>query len=127
MTLEERAVKARWWRWMPRMRYLYASDVPGGVAGGTMLPGVRGVDDHSAIIRPVTLGFGSYWPDLTDPATLGCLLALVRDAWGDPLLYAESWDRSPGNPGWVIQLPNETIAKGDTEAACLIAALESAP
>jgi hypothetical protein len=23
-----------------------------------------------------------YWPDLTDPATLGCLLHLVREAWG---------------------------------------------
>ena len=28
-------------------------------------------------------------PDLTDPATLGCLLALVREAWGDPSIIAE--------------------------------------
>jgi hypothetical protein len=27
------------------------------------------------------------WPDLTDPATLGCLLALVREAWRCPTAH----------------------------------------
>jgi hypothetical protein len=26
--------------------------------------------------------------DVNDPATIGCLLALVRQAWGDPGIYA---------------------------------------
>lgn len=30
-------------------------------------------------------------PDLTDPATLGCLLALVRESTGDPHAVVEWW------------------------------------
>jgi hypothetical protein len=29
-------------------------------------------------------------PDLRDPATLGCVLALVREAWGNPLGFLEN-------------------------------------
>lgn len=29
----------------------------------------------------------SFRPDLTDPATLGCLLGLVREVWGDPNVF----------------------------------------
>ena len=28
-------------------------------------------------------------PDLRDPATLGCVLALVREAWGDDAMISE--------------------------------------
>jgi hypothetical protein len=64
-------------------------------------------------------------PDLTDPATIGCLLALVREAWGDSLhvRYTEhhkSWwvlvDRQIGVNG-----------SGDTEGEALAAALLGAP
>lgn len=40
----------------------------------------------------------SFWlqegwlPDLSDPATLGCLMALVREAWGDPYFYVVRGD-----------------------------------
>ena len=34
-------------------------------------------------------------PDLTDPATLGCLLALVREAWQDPTITTHCWRVSP--------------------------------
>ena len=40
-------------------------------------------------------------PDLTDPGTLGCLLALVREASGDPLITASASveaDYSDGGP-----------------------------
>ncbi len=68
-------------------------------------------------------------PDLTDPATLGCLLALVREAWASPLAQV-----SPMLPqgGWVCY-PNNTeeryglYFRGETEAAALVAALEAAP
>ena len=75
----------------------------------------------------------SVLPDLTDPATLGCLLALVREAWGDPTACA-----APDGLGhvafqiwgvWTSQstpLP-ECVGKGDTEAEALVASLEAAP
>jgi hypothetical protein len=59
-------------------------------------------------------------PDLTDLATLGCLLALVRVAWGDPSLHI-----SRGRSGWH---PNcAGLGRYATEAEALVAALESAP
>jgi len=66
-------------------------------------------------------------PDLDDPATLGCLLALVREAWGDPSMYAQ--DRGPDG-WWVWQSPANagTVARHwPSEAEALIAALEAAP
>jgi hypothetical protein len=69
-------------------------------------------------------------PDLTDPATLGCLLALVREAWGDPYVYvlscANDWFTvcSPADEGgkWLRHPPID----GSTEAEALVAALEAA-
>ncbi len=63
-------------------------------------------------------------PDLTDPATLGCLLALVREALRDPEAFAR---REIGGPGWVVIRSNSVrLIRGDTEAAALVAALEAA-
>jgi hypothetical protein len=62
-------------------------------------------------------------PDLTDPATLGCLLALVREAWGDPSAHTEptvsDWWRCAAGP---YLFPAEP-----SEVAALVAALEAAP
>ena len=63
-------------------------------------------------------------PDFDDAATLGCLLALVREAWVDPMArictlhYARRW---------FIDLPSGEVIFGATEAAALVAALEAAP
>lgn len=70
---------------------------------------------------------GALLPDLQDPATLGCLLALVREAWGDPRTVVV-----PLSGGrWGVAIPNvlrqSPTHKGDTEAEALVAALESAP
>jgi hypothetical protein len=65
-------------------------------------------------------------PDLSDPATLGCLLALVREAWGEPrtAVVPLSGDR------WGVAIPNvlrqSPAHKGATEAEALVAALEAA-
>jgi hypothetical protein len=72
-------------------------------------------------------------PDLRDPATLGCLLALVRDAW--PTAPATTNNHGMYDPGrghyhrWVVSYctgGDWRQAHGDTEAEALVAALEAA-
>jgi hypothetical protein len=70
-------------------------------------------------------------PVLDDPATLGCLLALVREAWDDEGAYAMQRSVCEGG-GWAlwacppgdVNIPRGT---GATEAEALVAALEGAP
>lgn len=71
---------------------------------------------------------GLTWPpDLTDPATLGCLLALVREAWGIPGAYfRHGWifNDNGGSP------EDDDIIAGENgmpEAEALVDALETAP
>jgi hypothetical protein len=73
-------------------------------------------------------------PDFGDPATLGCLLAAVREATGYPGLY-DSWhglNPARGEPlrtdrrWWRVWLDGEPISYGRTEAEALVAALERA-
>jgi hypothetical protein len=62
-------------------------------------------------------------PDLTDPATLGCLLALVREAWSDSQMYVA------GRGLWDVFTSHDVEIVQDryTEAEALVAALEAAP
>ena len=63
-------------------------------------------------------------PDLTDPATLGCLLALVREAYADPAFciqcVAGYWYEDSDKRELVPR-------SNETEAEALVAALEAAP
>lgn len=64
-----------------------------------------------------------FLPDLTDPATLGCLLALVREAWGAQVFVASY----PDDSQWLVQTHSGFACDAPTEAEALVAALEAAP
>lgn len=96
--------------------------VVGKVGGGFpvglyFLPEFR--SDCSPVVNPDL-------PDLTDPATVGCLLALVREAWGDPHICAVATPDFHNLPMWIVPISGG-MCSGDTEAEALVAALEAAP
>jgi len=68
-------------------------------------------------------------PDLTDPATLGCLLALVREAWGRPRIGVYPFTTFDHTEVWgtIDDYRDGVRTRGATEAAALVAALEAAP
>jgi len=99
--LSKRAVACKGWRWMPGMAYLHRGFTYriGSVVGSSY-------DDECI-------------PDLDDPATLGCLLHIVREAWGDRTIVV-SWS----GVCWVCDIHSNA---GGSEAEALVAALEAAP
>ena len=132
--LGQRAFACKHWRWMPGMRAIEADTEmrQHGPAWGRAIDGLRGLEwfhAHGGCIEPV--------PDLRDPATVGCLLALVREAWGchvhlrrwaSPAPDMSGKDRSTWEP--VDGLGRRLVAGPrvlcESEAAALVAALEAA-
>lgn len=125
IALAKRAVACKGWRWMPGMAGLDPLGVPfrvalahsGGaivVAGAALMPAYP-----DALARMV--------PDFDDPATMGCMLALVREAWGLPRLGV-AFDHDADE--WIVRSWNATIlwqGLGNSEAEALVAAFEAAP
>lgn len=118
--LARRAVACEGWRWVPGMLATHPEHKP-----------ARALSVQSDEYEPPMLEIAWSWldgdgvhprgwlPDLTDPATIGCLLALVREAWDAPQFFPDLT-----NVGFRV------FDGGDfypTEAAALVAALEAAP
>ena len=126
IALAKRAVACKGWRWMPGMRTTEGMrtihdprlwpDRPCAIREGTWV--------DTAVPRPL----GDHLPDLTDPATLGCLLALVREAHrcSEAHVYYATVSRF-----WVARWGRNGLGQwtvdAHTEAEALVAALEAAP
>ncbi len=145
MSLEDlgrRAVACKHWRWMPGMRIVNphrATFGHGRKAAARYC--TLGFNDEAFILESKNAGSmdtpskndADWRPDLEDPATLGCLLALVREAWGRPF-WVEGDPRSMGErpDEWIGVLFEGRFATcpvvhASTEAEALVAALEAAP
>ena len=130
IALSRRAVACKGWKWLPGTSYWWVGSQD------------RVADEERGTLRTD----GSLLPDLADPATLGCLLALVREAWRCPTVYVrQSTTRrvSDGVIAWEVcdlWLDAEACRalgvdrQGSvgswghaSEAEALVAALESAP
>jgi hypothetical protein len=130
LDLARRAVACRHWRWMPGMADQYGDRVTLVTNGGRLVTTGTLVDDGTlgAFARDSESPDDMHPPDLSDPATIGCLLQLVRDAWRDPAAHClhDRWaDRWAVSVRW-LDLP-DARAWAPTEAAALVAALEAAP
>lgn len=112
--LARRAVACKGWRWL---RGMLRHDDYRYIGSGVWARWSHTAAALTAMHAP------EQYPDLTDPATLGCMLALVREAWGDPHAYL-----APGD-GWVVGrgARDGIVGEGATEAEALVAALEAAP
>lgn len=124
IALARRAEACRAWRWMPGMltgdgfRCVWSDEVSREWASPTWC--------ENGMSWKNTRTGSKDLPDLTDPATLGCLLALVREAHAVPFLqvsvkisreHGYQFDCHPHHRGqWV-----------DSEAEALVVALEAAP
>jgi hypothetical protein len=114
MELGLRAIGCEGWKWMSGMN--------------AVIPPHDDVCGYSYRLTETSrVNFGKAYPDLEDPATLGCLLSLVRKAWG-PVVFVFP------DTGWYVQrakLPNGGggISLGicaNSEAEALVMALEAA-
>jgi hypothetical protein len=119
--LAKRLVKCKHFRWMEGMLSVYWQ------GDRRWVWRLNEQDDH--------LPDSDSFPDLTDPATLGCLLHLVREALNEPWVGFAAEPDDEGVDRWY---PFGARWHGDhffaddapifrTEAEALVAALEAAP
>ena len=112
IALARRAVACKGWRWMAGMRAL---------RDGRYWQSITDVRVSDPLHDG---GYPGFFPDLEDPSTLGCVLALVREALDSPrvhVLYVEGLYR------WECADNRTVHGVGATEAEALIETLEYAP
>lgn len=117
--LGRRALACSRWRWMSGMLGLSNKDSARSIL-------IR-------VVNPPMDDTSECWPDLSDPATLGCLLALVREAWGNYTSVSVNISGFWAVNGACIlkgHAKGNTINLGiwkATELDALVSALEAAP
>jgi hypothetical protein len=95
--LARRAVQCKGWGWMPGMlttgglRIVAVDPVDDGSGVGPAYGYEPSPEHHGARTRCYVDTAFPEVPDLDDPATLGCLLALVRQAWGEPAAHPAAY------------------------------------
>ena len=122
--LARRFVACKGWRWLPGMLTTCGNRV-------------YDVGTYAYAIDPVSTDadngnyMGKWLPDLSDAATRGCILELVRKAWGDPYLHCQYIIAELNQPDCWMAIADCGMARrefvGQTEAEALLAALEAAP
>lgn len=123
--LAQRAVACPKWRWMRGMTVIVEDTISSSDAEQARElitwadPGGMGYYRH----RNTT---SRDLPDLTDLATFGCLLVLVREAWNDNTITTQ-FHPSVGTPDrkrWRVWQSGNPIAYGTSELEALVSALE---
>lgn len=151
LTLGRRAVACRGWRWLPGMLTLFLHRVHRGAPAGEegtrdtvevmsariAADGVHRIieddpngDEAVGYLQPTARNALAAQrdhqrhevPDFRDPCTVGGLLALVREAWGDPHLCVVN--HRPEH--WQVLSSKGGLTR-ESEAEALVSALEAAP
>lgn len=129
--LARRAVACPQWRWLPGM----LSATPTGAVWRELGADRLRVQSEWEAGGPCGAPNGAV-PDLTDPATLGCILALVREVHGPATVVrlvgvngrgGQEWaisDRAPAVDGWHLAAP--ALGYWESEVEALVAALVAA-
>lgn len=131
VALGRRAVACPRWEWKARMRVVCFDWVVS--LGGTIVARSGALCVEWEWDSPHRTSWDALLPDLSDNATRGAVLGLVREAWGVPTMSVQAladsqlW-RLRRPHGWQTTktYPSEFI-DGSTEAESMIAALEAAP
>ena len=145
--LAHRAAACPGWRWMAGMGVVYLGR-EGLTCGRLADVGGRVVIDEAGrrsafasdsyigrFVEAADIETFDLLPDLEDPATLGCLLALVRETWGRPALTTCPAGAPDGSVSWFVETLDPHDGDGyhvlsprrATEAEALVDALEEAP
>jgi hypothetical protein len=93
--------------------------------GWRWMPGMTDTDGRRVLRHYPVNGFLGT-PDTSDPATIGAILALVREAWGDPYACVECFPQEPDETVWIVGVRDVRTLRhfdGPTEAHALYAAL----